>query len=77
MRTIRGTSAFKRDYKREKKGRFSKRLDMEVRNTVAALAAGLCPNAITIMPWPDHGRITATATFGPIWILIYRKPGAG
>ena len=39
MRTIRQTSAFKRDYKCERKGQFFKTLHMEVKNIVSALAA--------------------------------------
>ena len=39
MRTIRRTAAFKRDYKREKRGRFAKTLPEEIRAIVADLAA--------------------------------------
>ena len=38
MRRIRRTAAFKRDYKREKKGRFARTVDAELANVVAELA---------------------------------------
>ncbi|MCE2483029.1 MAG: hypothetical protein J4F33_09135 [Alphaproteobacteria bacterium] len=37
MRTIRRTAAFKRDYKREKKGRFANTLDAQLGGIVADL----------------------------------------
>ena len=38
MRTVKHTSRFKRDYKREKLGRHRKRLDAELMATVRVLA---------------------------------------
>jgi hypothetical protein len=38
MRTVKHTSRFRRDYKREKSGRRGKRLDAELLETVAMLA---------------------------------------
>jgi addiction module RelE/StbE family toxin len=38
MRTVKHTSRFRRDYKREKSGRHGKRLDAELLETVAMLA---------------------------------------
>jgi len=40
MRTVKHTSRFKRDYKREKLGRHSKRLDAELMAAVRVLAKG-------------------------------------
>ena len=75
MRTIRRTAAFKRDYRREKKGRFAKTLDLEVKNVVADLAANRSlpqrhhDHALT-GPWKDHRDCHVR----PDLILIYRKP---
>ena len=75
MRTIRRTTAFKRDYRREKKGRFAKTLDLEVKNVVADLAADRPlpqrhhDHALT-GPWKDHRDCHVR----PDLILIYRKP---
>ncbi len=75
MRTIRLTAAFKRDYRREKKGRFAKTLDLEVKNVVADLAADRPlpqrhhDHALT-GPWKDHRDCHVR----PDLILIYRKP---
>ena len=75
MRTIRRTAAFKRDYRREKKGRFAKTLDQEVENVVADLAADQPlpqrhhDHALT-GPWKDHRDCHVR----PDLVLIYRKP---
>ena len=75
MRTIRRTAAFKRDYKREKKGRFAKTLDLEIKNVVADLAADRPlpqrrhDHALT-GPWKDHRDCHVR----PDLVLIYRKP---
>ena len=53
MRTIRRTAAFKRDYKREKKGRFAGTLDETLRAVVADLAADL----VLIYRKPDGGHL--------------------
>ena len=77
MRTIRRTAAFKRDYRREKKGRFAKILDLEVRNVVADLAADRPlpqrhhDHALS-GPWKDHRDCHVR----PDLVLIYRKPDA-
>ena len=75
MRTIRRTAAFKRDYKREKRGRFAKTLDADLRNTVAALAADrILPwryhDHALVGPWKDHRDCHVR----PDLILLYRKP---
>ena len=75
MRTIRRTAAFKRDYRREKKGRFAKPLDLEVKSIVADLAADRPlpqrhhDHALT-GPWKDHRDCHVR----PDLVLIYRKP---
>ena len=50
-RTIRRIALFKRDYKREKRGRFAKTLPEEA---VAAGPTGLCRNAALPGPWKDR-----------------------
>ena len=78
MRTIRRTAAFKRDYKREKRGRFAKTLPAEIRAVLADLAADRAlpqrhhDHALT-GPWKDH----RDCHIRPDLILIYRKPDAG
>ena len=75
MRTIRRTAAFKRDYRREKKGRFARTLDLEVKNVVADLVADRPlsqrhhDHALT-GPWKDHRDCHVR----PDLVLIYRKP---
>lgn len=65
MRMIRRTAAFRRDYKREKRGQFAKTLPKEIRAVVADLAADQAlpqrhhDHALT-GPWKDP------AAFGPI-----------
>ena len=77
MRTIRRTAAFKRDYRREKKGRFAETLDLEVENVVADLAADQPlpqrhhDHALT-GPWKDHRDCHVR----PDLVLVYRKPDA-
>jgi len=77
MRTIRYTSRFKRDYKREKSGPRGKTLDADLIAVVDLLAADT--------PLPrrhvDHQLSGAWADFRdchikPDLILIYRKPDA-
>ena len=75
MRTIRRTAVFKRDWKREKKGRFARTLDAEFASIVSALAADRAlpgrnhDHALT-GPWKDHRDCHVR----PDLILIYRKP---
>lgn len=75
MRTIRRTSAFKRDYKREKKGRHRKTLDDDLVKLVALLAADThLPDRNRDHPlvgeWKDH----RDCHIKPDLVLIYRKP---
>ena len=61
MRTIRRTAAFKRDYRREKKGRFAKTLDLEVENIVAELASDRAPTATSSRSRVDRALIVERA----------------
>jgi len=68
MRTIRRTAAFKRDYRREKKGRFGRILDVGLLEAVTELApTGRWPRATGTTPWPVRGRTTGIATSAPTW----------
>ena len=75
MRTVRYTTRFKRDYRREKAGQLGKRLDgllMEVVELLAAdtsLARRHVDHALT-GDWADH----RDCHIRPDLILIYRKP---
>lgn len=75
MRTIRRTTVFKRDYKREKRGRFRKNLDTELVSVVTELSADRPldlrhrDHALS-GPWNDH----RDCHIRPDLVLIYRKP---
>jgi mRNA interferase YafQ len=77
MRTIRRTARFKRDYKRESKGRYRRTLDRDLVK-VASLLAADAPlpekyrdHALT-GGWKDH----RDCHIRPDLVLIYRKPDA-
>jgi mRNA interferase YafQ len=75
MRTVKHTSRFKRDYKREKLGRHSKRLDAELMAAVRVPAKDEpLPRRYFDHPlggeWSDH----RDCHIRPDLILIYRKP---
>jgi mRNA interferase YafQ len=76
MRTIRYTSRFKRDYKREKSGRHRKVLDLALLEVVNLLAADAllprqyCDHSLS-GEWGDH----RDCHIKPDLILIYRKSG--
>jgi mRNA interferase YafQ len=77
MRTVSHTSRFRRDYKRERSGRYAKRLDVELLETVAMLAKDKpLPHRYFDHPrggeWSDH----RDCHIRPDLILIYRKPDA-
>ena len=78
MRTIRRTTQFKKDYKREAKGRYRATLDRELLAVVsllaadAALSARLRDHALA-GEWSDH----RDCHIRPDLVLIYRKPDAG
>lgn len=74
MRTIRRTRAFKRDYKREKKGRHRKTIDDDLLRVVTMLAtdATLAKHQHDhplVGEWKDH----RDCHIKPDIILIYRK----
>ena len=75
MRTVKYTTRFKRDYRREKSGQHGKKLDsllMEVVELLAAdqpLARRHVDHALT-GDWSDH----RDCHIRPDLILIYRKP---
>ena len=75
MRTIERTTRFKRDYKREVKGRHKKTLDRDLMTAVILLAqdaqlpAAYRDHALT-GDWQDH----RDCHIKPDLILIYRKP---
>ena len=75
MRTIRYTSFFKRDYKREKSGRHGKKLDASLMEIVDHLATDTpLSHRHFDHPlsgeWSDH----RDCHIKPDLILIYRKP---
>ena len=77
MRTVRYTSRFRRDYRREQSGRLGKRLDAMLLETVNMLAQDEpLPQRYSDHPlggeWSDH----RDCHIRPDLILIYRKPDA-
>ena len=75
MRTVRYTSRFKRDYRREKSGRHSKTLDAALMVVVRLLAGDTpLPRLNNDHPlsgtWEDH----RDCHIKPDLVLIYRKP---
>ncbi len=75
MRTIEWTGQFKRDYRREKKGRYRLRLDSELFSIVELLAKDM-PLEVSrhdhalIGDWRDH----RDCHIRPDLVLIYQKP---
>ena len=78
MRTIRRTSRFKKDYKREARGRHRKTLDADLKEVLLLLVADhILPekyrdHALT-GDWADH----RDCHIKPDLVLIYRKPDDG
>jgi mRNA-degrading endonuclease YafQ of YafQ-DinJ toxin-antitoxin module len=61
VRTVRRTSAFKRDYKRESKS--SADLESVLKPVLEALMAGqTLPARMVDIPWEENGRGSGTAT---------------
>ncbi|MDD2677342.1 MAG: type II toxin-antitoxin system YafQ family toxin [Methylacidiphilaceae bacterium] len=77
MRTIEYTSQFKRDYKREKKGRYRTALDADLHSVLSALLADLPleprqrDHALS-GEWKDH----RDCHIKPDLVLIYQLPDA-
>jgi mRNA interferase YafQ len=75
MRTVRYTNRFKRDYKREKAGRHSKTLDIDLTEIVRLLAADIpLPRRNFDHPLSAEWRDHRDCHVRPDLILIYRKP---
>lgn len=75
MRTIRHTNRFKRDYKREKAGRYGKTLDPELAQIVRLLAADVpLPHRNFDHPLSGEWRDHRDCHVRPDLVLIYRKP---
>ncbi|MDD5306911.1 MAG: type II toxin-antitoxin system YafQ family toxin [Deltaproteobacteria bacterium] len=78
MRTIERTGQFKRDYKRESRGRYKATLDTDFLAVLAvlvsdqALEARLCDHALS-GEWKDH----RDCHIKPDLVLVYRKPDPG
>jgi mRNA interferase YafQ len=75
MRTIRRTGRFKRDYKREARGRHRATLDRDLLAVVSLLAADAplperCRDHALTGGWDDHRDCHVK----PDLVLIYRKP---
>lgn len=75
MREVKYTARFKRDYRREKSGRHSKKLDALLMEVVDLLAADMplpCRNFDHPLSgeWNDHRDCHVR----PDLVLIYRKP---
>jgi mRNA interferase YafQ len=75
MRTIRYTNRFKRDYKRERAGRYGKTLDRELTEIARLLAADApLPRKNFDHPLSGEWRDHRDCHVRPDLILIYRKP---
>jgi mRNA interferase YafQ len=75
MRTIRRTGAFKRDYKREQKGRHGRTLDGDLMQAVAMLAADeALPQRYHDHPLVGEWKDCRDCHIRPDLVLIYRKP---
>ena len=77
MRTIERTTAFKRDFKREKSGQHKRELDVLVSTTISLLVEDVpLPEKSRDHPlggeWRDHRE----CHLKPDLLLIYRKPSA-
>ena len=77
MRTIELTTGFKRDYRRASKGPHGATLDASLRPVVDTLVHDrpLDPDTATTC-CVRNGPITATVSWKPDLVLIYRKPDA-
>jgi mRNA interferase YafQ len=75
MRTIRYTTRFKRDYRREKSGRHGKKLDTLLMEAVNMLAADRpLPRRYFDHPFAGEWKDYRDCHIRPDLILIYGKP---
>ena len=76
MREVRYTTRFQRDYRREKSGRHSKRLDVLLMQVVNLLAADQpLPRRNVDHPLAGEWKDFRDCHIRPDLILIYRKTG--
>lgn len=77
MRTIRRTARFKKDYKREAKGRHRATLDGDLRKILLLLASdALLPPNFRDHPLTGEWKDFRDCHVKPDLVLIYRKPDA-
>jgi mRNA interferase YafQ len=80
MRTIKYTSRFRRDYKREKSGKsrkYSEKLDRELTTVLSLLAsAAILPRGYFDHPLGGDWKEFRDCHIRPDLVLIYRKPDA-
>lgn len=77
MRTIKYTSRFKRDYKREKSGQYGKKLDAVLLDVVEKLACDTAlPHKNFDHPLSGEWSDCRDCHVKPDLVLIYRKPDA-
>ena len=77
MRSVRHTQRFKRDYRREKSGRYRRSLDTDLADTVNLLANDeALPRRYFDHALSGEWRDFRDCHIKPDLILIYRKPDA-
>ena len=77
MRTINRTNAFKRDYKREKRGQYRETLDEDLRQVLDLLIAdAMLPEKYQDHPMRNTRGKSRSSHVRPDLILIYSKPNA-
>lgn len=75
MRTIRHTTQFKRDYKREAKGRHGKTIERDLRAIVSLLVSDArLPAKYRDHPLAGEWKDFRDCHIRPDLVLIYRKP---
>jgi mRNA interferase YafQ len=78
MRTIRRTTQFKRDYKRESKGRFGKIFERDLRAVLSLLISDArLPEKHRDHPLAGEWKDFRDCHVRPDLVLIYRKPDHG
>jgi len=77
MRTIKRSTAFRRDFKREKKGQHGKSLDALLASTLTLLLADQpLPQAMQDHPLTGEWKGYRDCHLKPDLVLIYAKPDA-